>query len=116
MGKIDDPFGMKFILPEHTQALAHHYYKESLITQPTLEDDELAEINRIIHESVHQDYAITVTWFTPEVENRGSMLKEWGVVKRIDPIHKQIKLVNDEDFWWIDMHRIVKVDQEYPYT
>ncbi|MED1949006.1 YolD-like family protein [Brevibacillus centrosporus] len=110
MGKLDDLFAMKWVLPEHAQALSHHYYKESLSSQPILEEDALAEMNFLIQQSIHEDYALAVTWFVPEVDARGHMETEWGWVKG-NPSQGQIKLVRDEDFWWIDLKRLVSVER-----
>ncbi|UED78068.1 YolD-like family protein [Brevibacillus sp. DP1.3A] len=109
--KLDDLFAMKWILPEHNQALSHHYYKSSLIPQPILEDDELVEMNRIIHESIQEDFAVSMSWFKPEVDDLGRMKTHWGWVQRVDTNRKQIKLVNDDGFWWIDFKRLVKVER-----
>lgn len=108
--KIENPFIMSFILPEHAQALSDHYYCESLTTQPILEDDEMEEMNRLIQQSIHEDFAIRVTWFVPEIDARGHMETEWGWVKG-NPSLGQIKLVRDEDFWWINIRRLVRIEQ-----
>ncbi|MEJ8545619.1 hypothetical protein [Brevibacillus borstelensis] len=42
--------------------------KTPLIAQPTLENDELEEMNRLIHQSRHEDFAVIITWFVPEVD------------------------------------------------
>ncbi|MDR7318938.1 YolD-like family protein [Brevibacillus nitrificans] len=107
--KIENPFIISFILPEHAKALNEHYFESTLTTQTTLDDQEMEEINRAILESIHKNLAITVTWFKPLRGSLGENEQEWGWVQRIDTHRKQIKLVNDEGFWWIDMEKIVSV-------
>jgi len=112
MGKIDDIFGsMAFFLPEHAEALAQHAYEKTLVTQPILEDDELAEMNLTLYDSVRHDFAVSVSWFKPIKGHLGRIERAWGWVQRIDASRRQIKLVNDDDFWWIDVARIVKVEK-----
>ncbi|GED56549.1 hypothetical protein AA984_08325 [Brevibacillus formosus] len=41
-GRLEDPFGMKFILPEHVTLLYQHQLDKQLVKQPVIEEDELA--------------------------------------------------------------------------
>jgi len=110
MGKKDDLFAMKFMLPEQVTALYDHYYEKSLATMPVIEEDELLEMNQVIQESIHDDFAITVKYFHPTRKQLGVVESFWGWVQRIDQVNRQIKLVNDEDIQWISMDKIVKVE------
>ncbi|MBO8165096.1 MAG: YolD-like family protein [Brevibacillus sp.] len=108
--KIDDVFGAsRWMLPEHAAALIDYEFEKTLVRQPTIEEDELTEFNRLIYDSVHRDYAVTVQYWVPIRRNLGEIRTVWGWVKKIDATHKQIKVVNDEDVEWIDVNRIVGV-------
>jgi hypothetical protein len=112
MGKIDDLFGsMSFMLPEHVQALAEYYFEKTLIPQPLLEDDEKTEINYILNASRKFDYAITVIWWRPIKDHLGRIEMAWGWLQVVDMVRRQIKLKNDEEVWWIDLDRIVRVEE-----
>lgn len=114
-GRIEDPLGIRFILPEHAQALNELAYEKLLITQPILDDQELLEMARMIEESRIDDFALIVTWFEPEKtvdkEVLGREETAWGWVQQIDMNRKQIKLVNDEGFWWIFFNRIMSIER-----
>lgn len=110
MGKIDDLFAVSFMLPEHNQALSDYYFEMTLVEKPDLEEDEKVEINRILQESLQLDYAVTVRWWKPVKGDLGEILTFWGWLKRIDLNKRQIKIISDEEFWWIDLDRIVKVE------
>lgn len=109
MGKLDDLFAMKWVLPEHNQALSEHYFEQSLSEQPLLEQDELDEINRLIQESIHYGYELTVTWFRPVKGSLGRTEITTGNVEKVDTTHRQIKMVNEEGYWWILLGRIIGV-------
>jgi hypothetical protein len=112
MGLKDDLFGsMRIMLPEHVQALAEHAFEKTLIEQPQLEDDEKMEINYILNESRQLDYAITVSWWRPVKGHLGRIEMAWGWLQVIDMVRRQLKLKNDEDVWWIDIDRIVRVEK-----
>lgn len=114
-GRLEDPLGMRFILPEHAQALNELAYEKLLITQPILDDQELMEMSRLIEDSRVDDFAVSVTWFEPErtVDNvvLGKEESAWGWIQRIDMNRKQIKLVNDDGFWWIYFNRIMRIER-----
>ncbi|WP_340701619.1 YolD-like family protein [Brevibacillus borstelensis] len=110
MGKVDDLFAMRWVLPEHNQALSDYYYEKTLVEKPELEEDEKVEINRLLQESLQLDYAVTVSWWKPVREDLGEIHASWGWLQRIDMPHRQIKLINDEEFWWINLDQIVKVE------
>lgn len=107
--KYDNPLGMGFILPEHRQALHQHKEDKRLIPQPVLEEDELMELNFRIMDSRQYDYAVTIHWWEPVKKEVGEYREMWGWVQQIDTANKRMKLVNDEDFEWIKMDKIVSV-------
>ncbi len=109
MGKIEDPFVMKWILPEHASALFELAEEKKLVPQPILEEDELQAINFRIIDSIQYDYAVVIKWWRSTKGALGVYDQAWGWVKTIDHVAKRIKLVSDEDYWWIPMEKIVEV-------
>lgn len=109
--KIENPFIMSFILPEHAQALYEHQYNKKLDKRPPIDDDDLAEMSVVIYDSVRQDFAVNLSWFKAYKGELGKIYSEWGVVKRIDMEHRQIKLVRDDGFWWVPINDLVKVER-----
>ncbi|USG65140.1 YolD-like family protein [Brevibacillus ruminantium] len=109
MGKMDDLFAMRWVLPEHGQALSDYYFEKTLVEKPELEEDEKAEINRILQESLQLDYAITIIWWQQFREELGNTCSMWGIVKWIDQQGRRIKLMNDEEIQWIQMDQIVDI-------
>lgn len=73
------------------------------------------EMARMIEESRIDDFALIVTWFEPErtvgKEVLGSEETAWGWVQQIDMTRKQIKLVNDDGFWWIYFNRLMRIER-----
>lgn len=109
MGKIEDPFVMKWILPEHATALFELSEDKKLVPKSILEEDELQEINFRIIDSIQYDYAVAIKWWKSTKGALGEYEQAWGWVKTVDHVTKRLKLVNDEDVWWIPMDKIVEV-------
>ncbi|TPG80914.1 YolD-like family protein [Brevibacillus laterosporus] len=108
--KILDPLVTKFILPEHAEMLRQLHEDKKLIEKPIIEGDELAEFCYRISDSRQYDYALIINWWKATKGDRGVIETACGRVDKFDPTFKQIKLKNDEDFWWIPVEDVVKVD------
>ncbi|AYK08736.1 YolD-like family protein [Brevibacillus laterosporus] len=80
--KILDPLVTKFILPEHAEMLRQYHEDKKLIEKPIIEEVELSEFF----------YRIS----------------DW--IDKFDLTFKQIKLKNDEDFWWIPVEDVISVE------
>lgn len=107
--KINDPIGMGFMLPEHVTALVNHAYETTLVPKPELEDDEMVEIDRLLQGSMNEDFSVTVRYWKETRPGLGEIHQMWGVVHRIDPVHKQTKVVNTADIMWINLRDITAV-------
>ncbi|MCR8981668.1 YolD-like family protein [Brevibacillus laterosporus] len=108
--KILDPLVTKFILPEHAEMIRQHHEDKKLIEKPIIEEDELAEFCYRISDSRQYDYALTISWWKETKEGRGVIESAWGWVDKFDSTFKQIKLKNDEDFWWIPVEDVISVE------
>ncbi|CAI8946566.1 YolD-like family protein [Brevibacillus sp. IT-7CA2] len=110
-GRLEDPFGMKFILPEHATLLYQHQLDKQLVRKPVIEEDELAEFQLQVMESIKMGKAITVTWWKCTREDLGVNESARGIVEKIDDIHKMIKLVKKEEVTWIFFNKIVSIQE-----
>lgn len=107
--KIENPFSMRFVLPEQRELYLQLKEDEKLVSMPVIEQDELEGFHYTIRDSAREDYAITVTWWRKMKGNLGSTCSMWGAVKWIDQQGRRIKLTNDTDVQWINMDHIVDV-------
>jgi len=112
MGRIDNPFSMSFQLPEQRALLAQHERDKQLISMPDLAEDELDEFHYKILDSIQYDYALEIDFFAPVKGGRGRIETVWGWVQTIDHNKMQIKLLNDEDYWWIFLTRITAIREK----
>lgn len=112
-GKLEDLFGAKFVLPEHRETYLGLKEDEKLMQQPVLEEDELRELAFQIQDSIQFDFVITISWWKKIKGQLGVIESARGWVKKIDVVHKQLKLVSkDEDVWWIPLDKITDVKVE----
>jgi len=100
---------MRFLLPEQRISYLDHLQDLNLTPQPTLEEDEIHELNQNILESIHFDNAIRIRWWKETKEGLGVVEEAWGWVKKIDTTNQRVKLVNDEELHWISMHKLLNV-------
>lgn len=108
--KIDNIFAAsRFVLPEQRALYLQHREDQKLVPQPVIEEDELASFQYLIRDSAREDYAVTVSWWNQVNGEIGSVCSMWGVVRWIDLNARRIKLVNDEEFQWINMDMITEV-------
>ena len=112
MGRLSDPFSMRFVLPEHTELLVRHDLDKSLVSMPDIAEDELDEFHYKIIDSIQYDYALEIDYFVPVKQDKGTIETVWGWVQKIEHNKKQIKLLNDEDYWWILLNRIVAIREK----
>lgn len=110
MGKSDNLFAMKWVLPEHAKALSDYYAQQQLNTRPVIDQNSLAEMSQIISDSTRQDFAVSISWFNPEHGDLGHIHTAWGWVTSIDREKRRIKLVNDDDTWMVSFDQLIRVD------
>nr|WP_258399048.1 YolD-like family protein [Brevibacillus laterosporus] len=80
-----------------------------MIGKPIIEEDELSEFCYRIVDSRQFDYAHTINWWKATKGDRGVIETAWGWVEKFNTTYKQIKLKNDEDYWWIPVENIVDI-------
>jgi len=107
--KIDDPFSMKFILPEHREFYLQTKEDEKLVPMPMLEQDELESFHYMLRDVGRENYAVTITWWRHKKSNLGTTCMMWGKVEWIDMNTRRVKLLTDEDVQWIPMDYIIDV-------
>ncbi|WP_419877710.1 YolD-like family protein [Brevibacillus centrosporus] len=109
--KIENPFSIRFVLPEQRELYLQVKEDEKLTIKPVVEEDEFGEMNFRIYDSIQYDYAITVQWFKKVKSELGIIETVWGVVKEIDAVNMRFKLINDEEVWWIRVEDVVAVSK-----
>jgi len=107
--RLENPFSMRFVLPEQRELYLQMKQDDKLVSMPSLDQDELDSFHYMIRDSAREDYAIAVSWWEPAKQERGNICTIWGVVKWIDQNGRRIKIVNDEESLWIYMDRITNV-------
>ncbi|USG66835.1 YolD-like family protein [Brevibacillus ruminantium] len=80
-----------------------------LAQRPVVDEDDFGEMCFRVYDSTQYDYAITVSWFREQADGLGIVETAWGVVRKIDPLTKQFKLVNDWEAHWIGVEDLVRV-------
>ena len=112
MGKIDNLFeASRFILPEHKEGYLEWRRRENLIPQPIIEEDEYTEMCFQIQDSIQFDTAVTIHWWSATRVKMGVIESAWGWIDKIDTHSQQLKLKNDEEYWWIQLSKIISVRQ-----
>ncbi|WP_312115135.1 YolD-like family protein [Brevibacillus reuszeri] len=108
--KKDDIFGsMRFVLPEHRVLYVEHLEDEKLVSLPILEEDEMQEINSMMHESIHSNQAVRVNWWRSTKGELGIVDEASGWVQKIDMINQRVKLMNQEEVHWINMNQLLRM-------
>ena len=106
--KKDDIFGsMRFVLPEHRALYVEHLEDGKLLPLPILEEDEMQEINNMMHESIHSNQAVKVSWWRSTKGTMGIIDEASGWVQKIDTDNRRIKLMNQEEVHWINMNQLL---------
>lgn len=115
MGRIDDLFGMKWILPEHAKLLNEHYHLDlsgKYVSKPVKEEDELLEFNFSIQRSLHDKVKLTIVYWKHFNGKLGELRSETGIVKVVDQNRGQLKIESDDDdFTWISITDVVRIEE-----
>lgn len=107
--KIENPFSMRFVLPEQRELYLQMKEDDKLVPMPIFEQDEMESFQYVLRDAAREDYPVTVSWWKHVKGNLGTTCMMWGVVKWIDQNGRRIKLVTDEDSHWIPMDSITKI-------
>jgi hypothetical protein len=91
------------ILPEHKARIQEQLRKQELHEKPTLAEDEIEDINRVITESIHTKTAATFTLYDPLEDYELT-----GIVSKIDRQLRRIKVEHDDEVTWVPMEDILK--------
>ncbi|MBO1515071.1 YolD-like family protein [Metabacillus bambusae] len=94
------------MLPEHVKLLRE--YNESLdkVEMPTLDEDQLEEINQKIYEAMEYNKELVFTYF-----DRGDIKLFIGHVHFIDGLKKELRIFNSHgDKFFIKFEDILRVD------
>lgn len=107
MGKKLENNGMwessRMMLPEHKEAILRDNKAVFKQHKPSLHEEELEIISRVIQESYMREQTITLVLFD-EYEN----IHRTGIVTKIDRHKRTVKLQDEDDYDWIMLDVIVK--------
>lgn len=109
--KLNDPFGIGFVLPEHRRALEEYEYEKTLVKQPAIDEHEYTEMCYLIQRSMLDNFPIRVTWWRSIKRDLGEFQEVTGRITKIDHVHNQMKVTNGNDFTWVDMTKIVGIQE-----
>lgn len=110
--KLTDPFGsMRIILPEHKEAILKHQYERSLVPKPVIEQDMLIEWSYLIQESIQDQKWLHIQYWHPIRNDLGEYRHIEGFISFIDRVNRKIKINNEENFNWIHLDQIVKLEK-----
>lgn len=97
--------GSRMFLPEHRKALLKHQQAQAF-TPPELEEDQLAEMNRLLLEAVDGDFPLLVRYVD---QHRPS---EWcGFVQKVNPQERWIQLANGREKVTIPVSAIYAIEK-----
>jgi hypothetical protein len=96
----------RMMLPEHVEALNRHKVDKLKIKKPILDDQEIEEIGQKLGESLEDHSPVNVSYF------KSGFIKEMkGIVTKLEPITRQITLINYEcDQQNLTFDKVVSVD------
>ncbi|WP_409174784.1 YolD-like family protein [Brevibacillus fortis] len=76
--KIENPFSMRFVLPEQRELYLQAKQVEKLVSMPILEQDEFESFQYIKRDAAREDYAVTVSWWNQIKGNLGNHMYDVG--------------------------------------
>ncbi|WP_372814798.1 YolD-like family protein [Paenibacillus sp.] len=94
----------RMMLPEHKEAYILHQQNLRKNSPPQLDDQEMERISMLIAESMQFRKQVTVVLF-----GEFDVQKITGVVTKIDPQQKNVRLNQDNDYIWIKVADITDV-------
>jgi len=97
--------GSRMIMPEHKARILNDSLREEIRSKPDLDPQALAEISRVLAQSLEDCSPITVTVFKESGD-----IQVHGVVTKVDQELKQIKFSHDDDWEWIKLAGIINAE------
>ncbi|MCJ7839388.1 YolD-like family protein [Lederbergia sp. NSJ-179] len=95
----------RMMLPEHREQLLQEQRNQKVFQMPSLHEDQLQEINRILRVAIEQDRSITVTY-----AQKYGPVPFCGRIKKIDTKEGWLKIGNPEITRTIAFHSILQVE------
>lgn len=93
------------MLPEHVEMVKGVWAENDKIPKPTLDEQELEEINQMIYEAMEYNSEVTITYYT-----KGELRFEIGYIHFADVMRKEIRVKDKfEEIHRFKFEDIVKV-------
>lgn len=92
----------RMMLPQHKEAIRRHRVKLAERSKPELDEQRLEELSLTLGAASESGEAISVTTFGPYEDE-----VQIGIVEKIDPVQRYIKLRTEEGQVWIPFADIV---------
>ncbi|WP_309121340.1 YolD-like family protein [Paenibacillus sp.] len=99
----------RMMLPEHKSAIRTHRTRLNERTKPELDEQRVEELSASLAEALETGAATAVTTFGAYGDETAV-----GVVAKIDPIERYVKLTTPEETLWIPFGDIVHVTLRRP--
>jgi len=99
----------RFMLPEQREAYLELLTERELIPQPQLEEDEWAEIQRSLRESMQEQTPVAIRWWKQTKGALGVIEESAGWVQRVDTAHQQLKLIQEEQVQWLQLKTVLQI-------
>lgn len=95
----------RMMLPEHKAYLIDRRERLEDKERPQLDPQQLEQLSETMEYAINQQVEVSITVFSPR-EN----LSYKGVILKIDPQLRRIKLLAEEKPYWIKLEDILEID------
>ncbi|WP_188066577.1 YolD-like family protein [Brevibacillus brevis] len=107
--KIENPFSMRFVLPEQRALYLQMKEDDKLVAMPVIEQDELETFDYLLRDAQQNEKAVSITWWQHKKNGLGTICTMWGAVPEINENTRKVKLLTVEDVQWILLDNITDV-------
>lgn len=107
--KIENPFSMRFVLPEQRELYLQMKEDDKLVAMPVIEQDELETFDYLLRDAQQNEKAVSITWWRHKKNGLGTICTMWGAVPEINENTRKVKLLTVEDVQWIPLDNITDV-------
>ncbi len=94
----------RMMLPEHKEAILERWKKITKKNRPSLDDQRLQELSRLITEAVESQSGVELTLHDP-LENPFVH----GTIQQVNKEQRKVKLVDGKNVMWIPFEDIMEI-------
>lgn len=96
----------RIILPQHKEAIRMHRKQLNQRVKPELDEQRLEELSLALQEAFKSGKETVVTTFNLYEDE-----KTVGIIEKIDPLQRRIKVRANDEIVWIPFDQILKVEE-----